>query len=111
MNFPDFEKNKLIDITKNLTINSYLVKNIIINDELLEDIVSFHINCKENSLNVISHFCYSIKKLKNKLNELSIDDSKIIDIIFNLIFKNNIYEYEFNKQISKKILLRFIIIK
>ena len=48
--------------------------------------------------------CYSVKILKTKLNDPSIDDSKIINMIFNLLFHNNINEIGFDEQIQNILL-------
>ena len=69
INFPDFDKNELIDITKKLAKNAFSDKNNTIKDELLEDIVNFHIDCKENSLNDVQ--CFTIREIESVITALS----------------------------------------
>ena len=70
----------------------------------IEDNSSNWYNHKK-TISAISQFCYSVKILKNKLNNPSIDDSQIINMIFNLLFHNNINEIGFEESIQNILLV------
>jgi midasin (ATPase involved in ribosome maturation) len=66
--FPNFEKSELIEITKKLVKSTFKDK-IPLDDNLLEDIVSFHIDCRDNSENDIQ--CFTIREIEGVITSLS----------------------------------------
>ena len=102
-NYNNFENNEIKESNNPFTEKMFLKKLVEkINSLPTEDNSSNCYNHKK-TISAISQFCYSVKILKNKLNDPLIDDSQIINIIFNLLFHNNINEIEFDEQIQNRL--------
>ena len=92
INFPNFTKEELIDITKGLAKQN----NYIDNDEFLTDIVSFHMDWQEETNLIDDVQCFTIREIEGVIRALAQNKNKYDTIM-------TVYGARYSKKMKEKL--------